>query len=87
MIVRFRQNKLLSYKKLVINSLRKTSCLADTLRVLHFNITEDSANVQDITERAREGFAKSSLVLVQANWLRIEDNAMTRSNGKHKDNT
>ena len=55
--------------------------------MLHFNITEDSANVQDITERAREGFAKSSLVLVQANGLRIEDNAMTRSNGKHKDNT
>ena len=87
MIVRFRQNKLLSYKKLVINSLRKTSCLADTLRMLHFNITEDSANVQDVTERNREGFAESSLVLVQANGLRIEDNLVTRGNDKHKNNT
>ena len=87
MNVRFRQSKLLLYKKLVINSLRKTFFLADTLRMLHFNITEDSANVQDITEKAREGFAESSLVLVQANGLRIEDNAVTRGNGKRKNKT
>ena len=48
--------------------------------MLHFNITEDSANVQDVTERAREGFAESTLVLVQANGLRIEDNEVTRDN-------
>ena len=40
----------------------KHSCSADTLRMLHFNITEDSADVQDITERDRGGFAGSSLV-------------------------
>ena len=51
--------------------------------MLHFNITEDSANVQGVTERAREGFAESSLVLVQANGLGIEDNATTRGNNKH----
>ena len=55
--------------------------------MLHFNITEDSPNVQDITERSREDFAKSSLVLVQANGLRIEDNAVTRGNGKRKNKT
>ena len=48
--------------------------------MLHFNITKDSANVQDVTERAREGFAESTLVLVQANGLRIEDNEVTRDN-------
>ena len=55
--------------------------------MLRFNITEDSANVQDITERTREGFAGSSLVLVQANGLRIEENAVTRGNGKRKNKT
>ena len=55
--------------------------------MLHFNITEDSANVQDVTEKNREGFAESSLVLVQANGLRIEDNLVTRGNDKHKNNT
>ena len=38
--------------------------------MLRFNITEDSANVQDITERTREGFAGSSLVLVQGKWIK-----------------
>ena len=42
--------------------------------MLLFNITEDSANVQDVSERAREGFTESTLVLVQANRSRIEDN-------------
>ena len=55
--------------------------------MLHFSITEDSANVQDVTERAREGFTESTLVLVQANGLRIENNAVTRGNAKHKNNT
>ena len=41
--------------------------------MLHYDITEDSANVQDGTEKAREGFVKSNLVLVQANGLKIED--------------
>ena len=52
-----------------------------------FNITEDSANVQDVPERAQEVFAENGLVLVQANGLRIEDNAVTRGNDKHKNNT
>ena len=55
--------------------------------MLHFSITEDRANVQDVTERAREGFTESTLVLVQANGLRIENNAVTRGNAKHKNNT
>ena len=55
--------------------------------MLHFSITEDSANVQDVTERAREGFTESTLVLAQANGLRIENNAVTRGNAKHKNNT
>ena len=52
--------------------------------MLNFNIIEDSANVQDVTERAREGFTERTLVLVQANGLRIEDNAATTGNDKHK---
>ena len=52
-----------------------------------FNMTEDSANVQDVPERAQEVFAENGLVLVQANGLRIEDNAVTRGNDKHKTNT
>ena len=52
--------------------------------MLHFNITEDSVNVQDVTERAREGFAESTLVVVRANGLRIADKAVTRGNGKIK---
>ena len=55
--------------------------------MFHFNITEGSANVQDVTERARESFAESTLALVQANGLRIEDNAKARDNVKHKSNT
>ena len=51
-----------------------------------FNITEDSANVQHVPERAREVFAENSLVLVWANGLRIEDDAVTRGNDKHKTN-
>ena len=50
--------------------------------MLYFNITEETANVQDLTERAREHFADSTLVLVQSNGLRVEDNAVTR--GKYK---
>ena len=50
--------------------------------MFHLNITEDSANVQDVRERAREGFAESTLVLVQPNRLRIEDNAVTRGLAK-----
>ena len=49
MKVRFRQNKLHLYKKLAIKSLgKKKSCLANTLWMLHFNITEDSVNAQDV---------------------------------------
>ena len=40
----------------------------------------------DITERTGEGFAESSLVLFQVNGLRIEDNAVTRSNDKYNVN-
>ena len=55
--------------------------------MLHFNIAEDRANVQDVTERAREGSAESTLVLVHANGLKIEGNVVTRDNGKYKNNT
>ena len=40
----------------------------------------------DITERTGEGLAESSLVLFQVNGLRIEDNAVTRSNDKYNVN-
>ena len=56
----------------------KSTCLADTLRMMYFNITEETANVQDITERVREDFEDNSLVLVQANGLRVEDSVVTR---------
>lgn len=43
-----------------------------------FNITEESANLADITEKVRNGFEINDLVLIQANGLRIEDNDVTR---------
>ena len=46
--------------------------------MLHFNITSTIANVQDLTEQVRSGFENASLVLVQANGLRFEDNEITR---------
>ena len=52
--------------------------------MLHFNITEDNADVQDITERDRGGFEESSLVLVQANGLRIENNAVEEEENRSK---
>ena len=47
--------------------------------MLHFNITVPSTNVHDVTEWSREGFAESSLVLVQANEFRMEDIAVAIS--------
>ena len=44
-----------------------------------FNIDEGSANVTDITTKCRDGFGNENLLLVQANGLRIEDNAVTQS--------
>ena len=44
-----------------------------------FNIDEGSANVTDITAKCRDGFGNENLLLVQANGLRIEDNAVTQS--------
>ena len=55
--------------------------------MFHFNIIEDRANVQDVTERARESFAECTLALIQDNGLTIEDNEVTRGNGKHKNST
>ena len=55
--------------------------------MLHFNIIEDRANVQDVTERTRESFAECTLVLIQDNGLTKEDNEVTRGNGKHKNST
>ena len=46
--------------------------------MLHFNITNAIANVQDLTEQVRSGFENADLVLVQANGLHFEDNEITR---------
>ena len=44
----------------------------------YFPIDEQCSNVQDITNLAREGFGKPSLILVQANGLKIEDSPVTQ---------
>ena len=46
--------------------------------MLHLNITNTSANVQDLAEQVRSGFENADLVLVQVNGLRFEDNEITR---------
>lgn len=50
------------------------------LRIHQFHIEEEQANLQDITEKARNGFGNNDLILIQSNGLRIEDNEVTRGN-------
>ena len=45
-----------------------------------FNITEQTANVSDLTRIVREGFLDESLVLVQSNCLRYEEPEATKGN-------
>ena len=44
----------------------------------YFPIDEQCSNVQDIINVAGEGFGKPSLILVQANGLKIEDSPVTK---------
>jgi len=44
----------------------------------YFLITEDTANVIDITEMVRISFDDRTLVLAQANGCRLEDTEVTR---------
>ena len=45
-----------------------------------FNITEQTANVSDLTRIVREGFHDEPLVLVQSNCLRYEESEATKVN-------
>ena len=45
-----------------------------------FNITEQTANVSDLTRIVREGFHDESLVLVQSNCLRYKESEATKGN-------
>ena len=45
----------------------------------YFQIDDGNSNVQDLTQKVRDGFAQPNLVLVQSNGLRIEDNLVTQS--------
>ena len=45
-----------------------------------FNITEQTANVSDLTRIVREGFHDELLVLVQSNCLRYEESEATKGN-------
>ena len=47
--------------------------LGEDIRMQLFNITEQTANVSDLTRIVREGFLDESLVLVQSNCLRYEE--------------
>ena len=44
----------------------------------YFPIHEQCSNAQDITNLAREGFGEPSVILVQANGLKIEDSPVTQ---------
>ena len=48
------------------------------IRMKDFLIEEQCSNLQDITNVAKEGFGKPSLILVQANGLKIEDSPVTQ---------
>ena len=52
--------------------------LAAHLRLAFVSITEATANIESITEMARESFSNVSLALVQSNCLRYEDSEGTR---------
>lgn len=46
--------------------------------MLQFRITGNNANVQDLTEKVRNGFENADLVPVQAIGLRFEDNEIAK---------
>ena len=50
------------------------------IRMQFFNITEQTANVSDLTRIVREGFLDKLLVLVQSNCLRYEESEATTGN-------
>ena len=54
--------------------------LGEHIQVQFFNITEQTANVSDLTRIVREGFLDESLVLVQSNCLRYEESEATTGN-------
>ncbi|XP_066931361.1 uncharacterized protein [Clytia hemisphaerica] len=45
---------------------------------MYFNIDEESANVDSLTEKARQGFDNDTLVLVNSSCLPIEDSDANR---------
>ena len=54
--------------------------LGEQIQMRFFNITEQTANVSDLTKIVREGFLDESLVLVQSNCLRYEESEATTGN-------
>ena len=54
--------------------------LGKHIRIQFFNITEQTANVSDLTRIVREGFHDESLVLVQSNCLRYKESEATKGN-------
>ena len=49
------------------------------MREIFINIDEESSNITEITNKAREGFQNPNLSIVNANLLKIEDSDATRS--------
>ena len=47
--------------------------LGEHIRMQFSNVSEQTANVSDLTRIVREGFLDESLVLVQSNCLRYEE--------------
>ena len=54
--------------------------LGEDIRMQLFNITEQTANVSDLTRIVREGFHDESLVLVQSDCLRYKESEATKGN-------
>ena len=54
--------------------------LGEDIRMQLFNITEQTANVSDLTRIVREGFHDESLVLAQSNCLRYQGSEATKRN-------
>ena len=54
--------------------------LGEQIQMRFFNITEQTANVSDLTRIVRERFLDESLVLVQSNCLRYEESETTTGN-------
>jgi len=47
-------------------------------RIQYFHVTDEECSVDQITEKAREGFGNDNLILVQANGLKVEDSDVTK---------